>query len=192
MIVSMMPPYEITPPIIKLITSISEKLGQVKALYLDKASRTLRKKNKIKTIHSSLKIEGNTLSIDQVTAIIDNKKVVGPKEDILEVKNAIDVYEQIDTFNSNSERSFLAAHKLLMIGLIDNPGQYRKKNVGIVHGSELAHLAPPSNNVKELMGELFKYLKESEDLVLIKSCVFHYEMEFIHPFEDGNGRMGRL
>lgn len=188
----MKPPFVITSEIIKLITSISEKIGEAKALYIDKPSPTLRKQNKIKTIHSSLKIEGNTLSIDQISAIIDNKRVVGPKDDIIEVKNAIDVYEAIDKFIPESSKSFLSAHKLLMKGLLDNPGKYRTKNVGIVKGSKVAHLAPPASNVSKLMSDLFRYLKESDDLVLIKSCVFHYEMEFIHPFIDGNGRMGRL
>jgi Fic family protein len=192
MIVSMKPPYEITTEIIKLITKISEKLGEVKALHVDKPSPMLRKRNKIKTIHSSLKIEGNTLSEDQITAIIENKRVIGPKEDILEVKNAIEVYDEIDMYSANSAKSFLSAHKVLMKGLVEKPGRYRTENVGIVQGSKVAHLAPPASNVDYLMSELFKYMKESDELLLIKSCVFHYEMEFIHPFIDGNGRMGRL
>jgi len=188
----MNPPYEVTPRIIKLITGISEKLGEVKALYMDQPSPTLRKRNKIKTIHSSLKIEGNTLSLSQITALLDNKRVIGPINDILEVKNAIEVYENLDSYNPHSSRSFLQAHKTLMKGLLKRSGTYRTKNVGILKGSEVAHLAPPASNVKKLMNNLFDYLKKSDDLVIIKSCVFHYEMEFIHPFIDGNGRMGRL
>lgn len=188
----MKPPYSISPLIIKLISSISIKLGEINALYLDKQEPKLRKQNRIKTIFSSLQIEGNTLSEDQIEAIFNNKKVVGPAKDILEVKNAIQVYEAIQSFKPTSVKSFLSAHKMLMSGLIDQPGKYRNKGVGIVKGSKVAHLAPPYENVPTLMNDLFAYLKKDDDLVLIKSCVFHYEMEFIHPFMDGNGRMGRL
>ncbi|WP_367393197.1 Fic family protein [Lewinella sp. LCG006] len=188
----MKPPYSLTSTIFKLVTQISERLGEAKALYLDKPSPQLRKRNRVKTIHSSLKIEGNTLTEDQITAILDNKRVIGPKEDILEVKNAIEVYENLEKYDPYSAKSFLLAHKLLMKGLIKKPGQYRTENVGIVQGDKVAYLAPPAANVDYLMSDLFKYLKETEDLLLIKSCVFHYEMEFIHPFLDGNGRMGRL
>ncbi len=192
MIVSMKPPYNITTKILKTTTSISEKLGEVKAYYLDKPSPNLRKQNKIKTIHSSLKIEGNTLSEKQITALLENKRVIGPKEDISEVLNAIEVYDKINTFSPFSIQSFKKAHKLLMNGLIKNAGEFRKQSVGIVHGKEIAHIAPPSENVIYLMKNLFEYIKKDEDPILIKSCVFHYETEFIHPFVDGNGRMGRL
>jgi Fic family protein len=188
----MKPPYTISLLIIELISSISIKLGEINALYLDKQEPKLRKQNRIKTIFSSLQIEGNTLSEDQMEAIFNNKKVVGPAKDILEVMNAIQVYETIHRFNPTSVKSFLSAHKLLMSGLIDQPGKYRNKGVGIVKGSKVAHLAPPYENVPTLMNDLFAYLKKDDDLALIKSCVFHYEMEFIHPFMDGNGRMGRL
>lgn len=186
------PPYELTGPILKLIASISEKLGAAKASFLDKPSPQLRKQNKIKTIHSSLRIEGNTLSEEQITAIVEHKRVAGPRKDILEVLNAIKLYEDLNKFNPLSKKSFLSAHRILMDGLIEKPGQFRSANVGIMHGSKVAHLAPPAGNVYYLMSELFKYLKQTDELVLIKSCVFHYEMEFIHPFLDGNGRMGRL
>jgi Fic family protein len=192
MIVSMKPPYDITPKILKLITSISEKIGEVNANYLTKQSPQLRKQNRIKTIHSSLKIEGNTLTEDQITALIENKRVIGPEKDVLEVLNAIKVYEKLNSYDFLSDKSFLKAHLDLMSGLIDSSGKYRNQGVGIVKGTIVEHIAPPFNNVPHLMKELFKYLKDSEDLTLIKSCVFHYEMEFIHPFLDGNGRMGRL
>lgn len=188
----MNPPYEITTAIFRLVASISEKLGVAKALYVDRPKPQLRKRNKIKTIYSSLKIEGNSLSEEQITAILDNKRVIGPREDILEVKNAIQVYERLTSYKATSIKSFLSAHKTLMDGLIERPGQFRTSGVGIVQGSKVAHLAPPAANVGFLMNDLFKYLKESDELVLIKSCVFHYKAEFIHPFMDGNGRMGRL
>ena len=188
----MKPPYEITPKILKLITSISEKIGEVNANYLNKQSPTLRKQNKIKTIHSSLQIEGNTLSEEQITALIENKRVIGPQKDVIEVMNAIKVYENLEIFDASSEKSFLKAHKVMMNGLVTETGKYRTKGVGIVQGSEVAHIAPPAANVPFLMKDLFSYLKKSDEIALIKSCVFHYEMEFIHPFQDGNGRMGRL
>jgi len=187
----MSPPYNITPFILKLIASISEKIGEINANFLDKPSPTLRKQNKIKTIHASLKIEGNTLTEKQITALLENKRVVGPKKDIQEVINAINIYENIHHFDPVNEKSFLKAHKALMTDLIDKPGSYRKQGVGIIKGSKVEHLAPPYQNVPFLMKDLFQYLKNDE-IELIKSCVFHYEMEFIHPFLDGNGRMGRL
>ena len=192
MIVSMKPPYDITPKILKLISSISEKIGEVNANYLSRQSPQLRKQNRIKTIHSSLQIEGNTLTEVQITALIENKRVVGPQKDILEVLNAIKVYEKLDKYDFLSEKSFLKAHQVLMTGLISDAGKYRKQGVGIVKGTKLEHVAPPYKNVPYLMKDLFKYLKDSDELTLIRSCVFHYEMEFIHPFLDGNGRMGRL
>lgn len=192
MIASMKPPYDITPLTLRLISTISEKIGEINANFLDKQSPTLRKQNKIRTIQSTLQIEGNNLSEEQITALIEDKKVIGPQKDILEVLNAINVYDNIDNFDFTSEKSFLKAHKLLMSGLVDDAGKYRSKGVGIVKGSKVSHIAPPAQNLSFLMKELFSYLKKDDELALIKSCVFHYEMEFIHPFIDGNGRMGRL
>jgi Fic family protein len=175
-----------------LIASVSEKLGQINAKYLDKPSVKLRKENQIKTIHSSLSIEGNTLTTDQITALLDKKRVIGPEKDVNEVLNAINVYQRLNSFNPTISISFLKAHEMLMNGLISDNGKYRTSGVGIVSGNQMAHMAPPSENVPYLMNDLFDFLKESNEIALIKSCVFHYEMEFIHPFMDGNGRMGRL
>lgn len=188
----MEPPYKLTSKILKLVSEVSQKIGEVNASFLIKQSPELRKKNRIKTIHASLSVEGNTLSIDQITSLIENKRVLGPAKDIKEVSNAIEVYQHLDKFNPFSENSFLSAHKILMQDLIKNAGQYRNSGVGIVKGSQIAHLAPPASNVSFLMKDLFRYINESDELILVKSCVFHYEMEFIHPFSDGNGRMGRL
>jgi Fic family protein len=188
----MKPPYDITPLILKRISSISEKIGEVNANYLNKQSPQLRKQNRIKTIHSSLQIEGNTLTEEQITALIENKRIIGPKKDVVEVLNAIKVYENLEHYKFSSEKSFLKAHLDLMNGLINTAGAYRKQGVGIVKGTQLEHVAPPYENVPYLMKDLFEYLKDTNELTLIKSCVFHYEMEFIHPFIDGNGRMGRL
>jgi len=192
MILSMKPPYDITPKVLKLISSISEKIGEVNANYLSKQSPQLRKQNRIKTIQSSLQIEGNTLTEEQITALIENKRVFGPEKDVLEVLNAIKVYDELNTFKHYSEKDFLRAHSSLMKGLIFNAGKYRNQSVGIVKGNDIEHVAPPFQNVPYLMKDLFEYLKDDQELTLIKSCVFHYEMEFIHPFLDGNGRMGRL
>ena len=188
----MKPPYEITSDILKKIAAISEKIGRVNAQYLNKQNPQLRKQNKIKTIHSSLQIEGNTLSEEQITALIENKRVVGAQKDILEVLNAIAVYDQLKSYKSTSEKDFIAAHKALMKDLVADAGKYRKQSVGIVKGTKLEHLAPPAERVAFLMKDLFSYAKDKSELSLIKSCVFHYELEFIHPFLDGNGRMGRL
>lgn len=184
--------YEGTPKIINLSTEIGRLLGVVDATHLRKPQTELRKKNKVKTIRASLAIEGNTLSEDQITAILENKRVIGPSKDIKEVENAIQTYDNLTKFDAFSKESYLEAHRLLMTGLVDMPGQFRTGSVGVVQGDRIAHLAPPGWNVDNLMTTLFWYLKEGEDNLIIKSCVFHYEMEFIHPFLDGNGRMGRL
>ena len=188
----MKPPYQITNRIVELVASISEKIGEVNAVHLYRPPTELKRKNRIKTIQSSLEIEGNTLSTDQITAILENRKVVAPEKDILEVKNAISVYNRLDDLNPYSLESFCKAHGILMSGLIANPGKTRTKPVGIIKRSVVTHVAPPGDIVRSLLQELFVYLKKDKDLLLIKSCVFHYEIEFIHPFMDGNGRMGRL
>jgi Fic family protein len=186
------PPYDITPKILNLIGSISEMIGEINANYLSKQSPQLRKQNRIKTIQSSLQIEGNTLTVDQVTSLIENKRIIGPEKDVLEVLNAIKTYDLLKTYQYYSVNDFLNAHATLMNNLITTPGKYRTQGVGIANGNEIKHLAPPFENVPYLMNNLFAYLKDEPEHPLIKSCVFHYEMEFIHPFLDGNGRMGRL
>jgi Fic family protein len=188
----MRPPYQITNRILSLVSSISEKIGEVKSARLIKPPTELRKRNRIKTIQSSLEIEGNTLTVEQITDLINSKKVIAPLKDILEVKNAIRVYSEINKLKVYEIDSLCKAHTILMKGLIDHPGQLRRTSVGIVKGEDLAHIAPPGVLVFPLMNDLFAYLKNDDDLLIIKSCVFHYEFEFIHPFLDGNGRMGRL
>lgn len=158
----------------------------------DKPSPVLRKQNRVKTIHASLGIEGNMLSEDQVTAVMDEKSVVGSSRDIQEVRNAVKAYNQLHSLKPGSARSFLSAHKLLMQSLASDAGKFRSRSAGIVAGTQMTHLPPKAGSVTPLMNELFDYVKSSKDPVLIASCVFHYEMEFIHPFSDGNGRMGWL
>lgn len=188
----MKPPYTITDKILSLVASISEKIGEINAHHLYKPATGLRKKNRIKTIQSSLEIEGNTLTEEQITALLENKRIIAPLKDIQEVHNAIEVYERLKQFNPNSLKDLEKAHAILMKDLIDKAGKLRTSNVGIVKGSKVEHIAPSGTMVKGLMNDLFQYLKIDPELVLIKSCVFHYEFEFIHPFLDGNGRMGRL
>jgi Fic family protein len=188
----MKPPYQITDKILNLVVSISEKLGEVNANHLHKPPTELRKKNRIKTIQSSLEIEGNTLTEEQITALLNDERVIAPQKDILEVQNTIKVYEKLKEFNSNSLKDLQIAQSILMHGLIEGSGKFRTKNVGIVKGSKVEHLAPGGAMVNGLMKDLFTYLKMDKEVLLIKSCVFHYEFEFIHPFLDGNGRMGRL
>ncbi len=188
----MKPPYEISNKILKLVASISEKIGEINAAHLNKPPTELRRRNRIKTIQSSLEIEGNTLTIEQITDLLENKKVLAPKKDILEVKNTIQVYSKLNKLKVYELKSLCKAHEILMKDLIEDSGRLRTSSVGIVKGSDVAHIAPPRDMVHSLMKELFNYLKKDDDLLLIKSCVFHYEFEFIHPFLDGNGKMGRL
>jgi Fic family protein len=188
----MKPPYTISPSILNLVASISLKIGEASAHYLDKKSPQLRKANRIKTIQATLGIEGNTLSESQVRAIDEGKLLLGFERDQKEVQNAIALYARWDEFDPSQRASFLNAHLLLMQGLVKNPGEYRNRSVGITKGKTLTHIAPPAERVSYLMDDLFDYVARDPDPLLIKSCVFHYELEFIHPFLDGNGRMGRF
>ena len=186
------PPFEITSKIIELISNISEKIGEINSLQDSPYSVQLRKENRIKTIHSSLAIENNSLSLEQITAIIDGKRVLGNPNEIQEVKNSIQAYDLLLSLNPYKEKDLLKAHKLMMQDLVDRNGKYRTDGVGIFDGEKVVHMAPPADRVPKLMGNLFEWLKTCDVHPLIKSCVFHYEFEFIHPFQDGNGRMGRL
>ncbi len=190
--INMKPPYDITNSILDLYGQINKALGICQSLMFIKPKARLRKQNRIKSIQSTLAIEGNTLNIENVTAIIENHKIIGPAKDIKEVENAVQAYDSLNEYRPYNQEDFLQAHKLLMRGLINNPGKYRKSQVGIMKGANVTHIAPPADMVPGLMNDLFDYLKSNDDLEIIKSCVFHYEMEFIHPFEDGNGRIGRF
>ena len=152
----------------------------------------LRRENRIRTIHSSLAIEHNSLSLDQVTAILDGKRVLGNPNEIKEVQNAYQAYEMMLRLNPNSVEDLLTAHKLMMQGLVPENGKFRTGGVGVFDGDRLVHMAPPAHLVPKLIQDLFDWYRDSEMHPLIKSAVFHYEFEFIHPFQDGNGRMGRM
>ena len=186
------PPFQMTDIIILKISEISELIGSITAWQDMSANPKLRKENRIKTIHSSLAIENNSLSLDQVTAIINGKRILGEPREIMEVKNTFEAYERLLAFNPYSITDLLEAHKILMHDLVKEAGIFRNGGVGVFQGETLIHMAPPANVVPELMHNLFFWLKESTVHPLVKSCVFHYEFEFIHPFADGNGRMGRM
>jgi len=189
----MKPPFQITSKIANLISEISRGLGRLESVSFAPPNPNLRRKNRIKTIKSTLAIEGNTFTEEQITAILENKKVVGSQKEIREVQNAIELYDRIDSFRPGKEKDFLKAHSILMQVLVDGAGNYRSKNVGILKGRVVKHLAPKPRMVGELMKkttELDQDRKRIHPLVL--SSVAHYEIEFIHPFEDGNGRIGRF
>lgn len=186
------PPFNISAEAINRIAEISALLERHNIALEGELGLVLRKANRIKTIHSSLAIEGNTLSEDEVRDIINGKPVVAPNRQIQEVKNAIRIYDLYSQLNPFAEKDLLKAHSVMMEALTDDAGRYRSGGVGVFGESGLIHMAPPPQRVPELMGELFAWLKKSKDHLLIRSCVFHYEFEFIHPFSDGNGRTGRL
>lgn len=186
------PPFTITSEIMRLVSEISEQVGIVTTLLGDNVpSPMLRKANRIKTIHSSLAIEHNTLSLKQVTAIIDGKHVLGAPNEIQEVKNALQAYQLMSQLDAYKEKDLLKAHKLMMQALVDKSGCYRTAGVGVFDGDKCIHMAPPAERVPLLMHDLFEWVKKTDVHPLVSSCVFHYEFEFIHPFIDGNGRMGR-
>jgi Fic family protein len=174
------------------VAGIAEALGRWSARQERQPSPRLRRENRIQTIQASLAIEQNTLSLEQVTALFDGKRVVGPARDIQEVRNAIAAYEALHRWEPTSRDHLLEAHGLLMAGLIEAPGRFRTGGVGIYRGDQLVHMAPPAARLPELVGHLLAWLAASDWHPLLVSCVAHYELEFIHPFADGNGRLGRL
>ena len=187
------PPFSITNNMLLRTISITEKLGKITSFKALKRMPTLRRNNKIKSIHSSLVIEANSLSLSQVRDVIDGKQVIGDKKDIQEVKNAYKAYDMICDFDCYSEEDMLKAHGILTYLIQDDAGKYRNHGEGVFDGEKVIFVAPPENLVPNLMRDLFDWLKnDSETHLLIKSCVFHYEFVFIHPFSDGNGRTVRL
>lgn len=189
------PPYTITSAALKLVAAISEQLAMLSAtgnVPAKSLSPQLRRENRIRTIHASLAIENNTLSLEQVTAIIDGKPVLGPPRDIQEVRGAVAAYEMLETWKPYSLKDLLTAHATLMHDLADTPGRLRTGSVGVFQGSKGIHMAPPARLVHEHLENLLQWLHHTNEHPLITSCVFHYEFEFIHPFDDGNGRIGRL
>ncbi len=183
------PPCHITTEILSQVASIAEAVGQRQAIM---SELRLRRANRIRTIHGSLAIEGNLLNEQQITAILAGKRVIAPPRDIQEVRNAIKVYDALPQWNPRQESDLLSAHTMLMQGLLNSPGSYRQGGVGVMGQTEIVHVAPPASRVAILMSDLFQWLQQTDLHPLVASSIFHYEFEFIHPFEDGNGRMGRF
>jgi len=188
----MTPPFTLNSRILTLVASISEQVGKLNVSADQSVDLRLRRINQVRTIHGTLAIEGNELSEAQITAILSGKRVIAPVKEVQEAKNAITVYEKLLDWKPEFQDDMLQAHQTLMLGLLDTAGRYRAGGVGVMKEGKVIHMAPPASRVTHLMEELFTWLASSDDHALIKSCVFHYEFEFIHPFSDGNGRMGRL
>ena len=186
------PPFTVSPKAINLIASISSQIERYAIKMEQDDTLRLRRANRIKTIHSSLAIEGNTLSEGEVQAVLEGKTVVAPIKEIQEVRNAIKTYELYPQLDPFSLQDLLLAHGTMMAGLVDEAGMFRKGGVGVFDGDKPVHIAPQADRVRDLMNDLFVWLENADDHLLIRSCVFHYEFEFIHPFADGNGRIGRL
>lgn len=185
------PPFVVTPLMLNQVVEIGELMGHWAAM-AGWASPLLRKENRIRTIQASLAIEHNSLTADQVTALMEGKRVLAPAKDIQEVRNAILAYDHMPEWKSYRLADLLRAHRILMVGLVDVPGKLRTGDVGVYRGQRLVHMAPPAFQIQRLMTDLLQWLKTTDIHPLIASAVFHYEFEFIHPFADGNGRMGRL
>lgn len=186
------PPYEITSEILHSIEEIGESIGSLNVTESAGIVPHLRRNNRVKTIQASLEIEGNTLKLDQITEMLTGKRILGKPREIKEVQNAFIAYEEMAHWTPHARKDLLAAHRLLMTGLVDDAGHFRSGNIGIQRGTDVIHIAPPSHRVPTLVKALLNWLKTTPEHPLVVSCVFHYEFEFIHPFQDGNGRMGRL
>ncbi|MCB2290935.1 Fic family protein [Clostridium sp. CS001] len=186
------PPYTITDKTVNLISDITEIITKITINDNMSNNPRLRRDNRIRTIHASLAIENNSLSLDQVTDIINGKRILGAPDEICEVKNAFEAYNKLLELDPYNVNHILLAHKVLMNELTTEAGTFRSGGVGIFAGKQLVHMAPPAKQVPHLIKELVDWAKGAEVHPLIQSCVFHYEFEFIHPFADGNGRMGRM
>ena len=187
------PPFEITNQMIDYVAEIAELVGNLNVTNRLTANPTLRRSNRIRTIHGSLAIEQNTLSLEQVTAVLNGKHVLAPPKDIAEVKNAYEIYERLDELDPYSVDDLLTAHGIMTRGLVEESGMFRTRPVGVVDSEgHVLHFGTLPQYVPDLVMELLEWVKTSEVHMLIRSCVFHYELELIHPFADGNGRVGRL
>ena len=187
------PPFEITNQMIDYVAEIAELVGNLNVTNRLTANPTLRRINRIRTIHGSLAIEQNTLSLEQVTAVLKGKRVLAPPKDIAEVKNAYEIYERLDELDPYSVDDLLTAHGIMTRGLVEESGMFRTRPVGVVDSEgHVLHFGTLPQYVPDLVMELLEWAKTSEVHMLIRSCVFHYELELIHPFADGNGRVGRL
>ena len=187
------PPFQITNKIIDEVAEISELTGRLSAHDHLSSNPNLRRTNRIRTIHGSLAIEQNTLSLEQVTAVLNGKHVLAPPKDIAEVKTAYEIYERLDELDPYSVDDLLTAHGIMTRGLVEESGMFRTRPVGVVdQEGHVLHFGTLPQYVPDLVVELLNWAKHSDLHMLIRSCVFHYELELIHPFADGNGRIGRL
>ncbi len=186
------PPYAITAEIVRLVAEIGEIVGRFTPTAEVTIPPRLRRENRIRSIQGSLAIEQNSLSLDQVTAVIQGRRVLGSPREIQEVRNAFAAYEALPHWSPTDMNDLLAAHRKLMAGLVDEPGVFRRGGIGVFKGQQVVHVAPQAQRVPKLMADLLNWLKTTPEHPLIAGCLFHYELEFIHPFADGNGRMGRL
>lgn len=188
----MPPPFSLTPKLLGCVATIERLLGRLEGLSLSQPQPQLRKRNRVRTVQASAAIEGNRLSEAQVTALLDGKRVLGRAQDVREILNVNAAYERLPRWKPSSVKSLLAAHGVLMKGLVARPGHFRTSGVGVFRGRRLAHLAPPAHLVPGHVADLLAWLDEAEVHPLIAGCVIHYELLFIHPFMDGNGRLARL
>lgn len=186
------PPYSTTDKMVTEVATISRLLGEFSAKENLSRNPRLRRLNRIRSIHSSLAIENNTLTLDEVTAVLDGRRVLAPPQDIHEAKNAYEAYEHLSQLDPFSIDDLLKAHGFMMSGLIKDAGRFRSGNVGVFAGEALVHAGTPARYVAQVMSDLFEWLRTTEAHPLISSCVFHFEFEYIHPFSDGNGRTGRM
>lgn len=187
------PPFQITNAILDLVIEIAELVGKLTSISQLSTNPTLRRTNRIRTIHGSLAIEQNTLSLEQVTAVLNGKHVLAPPKDIAEVKNAYEIYERLDELDPYSVDDLLTAHGIMTRGLVEESGCFRSRPVGVVdQQGNILHFGTLPDYVPDLVTDLLEWAKTTEVHMLIRSCVFHYELELIHPFADGNGRVGRL
>lgn len=189
----MAPPFEVTATAVNLLAEIERLLGQYEGLHRPAPTVALRKSLRVRTVQGSVAIEGNTLTPDQVTALIDGQAVIGSPRDVLEAKNAISAYQQLNGWRPEREEDLLKAHGVLMTGLLPSAGKWRRSSVGVFQGAQVVHVAPPSDRVPHLVRDTLKYLTARDQThPIIKSAILHYGLAFIHPFEDGNGRIARL
>ena len=188
----MRPPFEISAEAQATLGRIERLLGRYEGLNAPRPLPRLRRSLRVRTIHASLVIEGNALDQDQATTVLEGKRVSAPEKDILELRNAASAYDELDSVNPHTTKSLLAVHRILMRGLIGSAGRLRSGGVALARGAAIAHLAPPADRVRGLVRELFKFSKDQSIPLPVRAAVAHYELEFIHPFEDGNGRIGRF
>jgi Fic family protein len=186
------PPFDLTDRMLDIVFEIETALGRLPADFPPDRHILLRRANRIRTVHASCAVEGNTLTAEQVEAVLEGRKVRGPAKEISEVQNALASYDRLDEWNSAESEDLRAAHGVLMAGLVDRPGEFRHGAAGIAGAAGIVHVAPPADRVPHLVNDLLSWLDESDVHPLVKGCVVHYELEFIHPFVDGNGRLGRL